>query len=68
MDEWESRLFKYNYTSYCQGTADRGVGYALLNVPRSTTFNNNRSVLMNSRHNDNHEIDIESVEDLTIHF
>lgn len=66
--EWISRLFKYNYTSYCQGTADRGVEYALLYVPKSTTFNNNRSTLINSRHNSNHEIDIESVEDLTIEF
>jgi hypothetical protein len=66
--EFVNKLFRYNYTSYCQGTADHGWEYALLYVPKNATFNNNRSTLINKRHTDNHEIDIDSVEDLTIEF
>ena len=63
------KLFKYKYISYCQGTADKSTEYALLYVPDNASFNNNRSVLYSERHQDNyHEIDIESVKDLSIGF
>ena len=61
------KLFKYRYTSYCPGTADKGVEYALLHVDEEATFNNNRSTLLNDKHwAGQYEIDINSVEDLTI--
>ena len=61
------RLLKYRVTTYCQGTADHGEDYALLCVPGDSTFNNTRSILMNSKHIIGiYEIDIDSVEDMTI--
>ena len=64
---FEYRLFRYIYTTYCQGTEDRNEGYALLHVPEDSSFNNTRSVLFNERYIKGvYEIDIESVEDLTI--
>ena len=61
------KLFGYTYYTWCQGTKDRNYGYALLYVPVDAGFNNNRSRLMNAKHIENHyEIDINSVEDLTI--
>jgi hypothetical protein len=63
------KLFKYIYISHCQGSEDRGVEYALLYVPEDASFNNNRSTLLNNKHREyDHEIDIESVVDLTINF
>lgn len=63
------KLFKYRYTYYCQGTEETDVEYALLYVPEDASFNNNRSTLINKRHNNyDHIIDINSVEDLTIKF
>ena len=63
------KLFNYTYTTYCQGTADRNEGYALLHVPEDASFNNNRSTLFNAKHREGfYEIDIESVEDMTIRF
>jgi len=67
--EFVYKLFKYEYKYYVQGSEDWGVEYVLLRVPESATFNNNRSTLINERHKeDNHEIDIDSVQDLTIKF
>ena len=64
---FEYRLFSYTFTTYCQGTADRGNDWALLYVPENSTFNNTRSVLINKKHREGiYEIDIESVEDMTI--
>jgi len=64
-----NKLFKYYYTEYCQGTADRGWEYVLLHVPIDASFNNNRSTLYANRHKKNvHEVDINSVQDLTINF
>ena len=61
------KLFNYTYTTYCQGTADRNEGYALLHVPEDACFNNNRSTLFNAKHREGfYEIDIDSVEDMTI--
>jgi len=66
---WVYKLFRYNYTYYVQGTEERDSEYALLYVPEDASFNNNRSTLLNARHRKNyHEIDIESVVDLTIKF
>lgn len=64
-----NKLFKYTYTYHVQGTKETDVEYALLYVPKDATFNNNRSTLYQARNVDyNHEIDFESVEDLTINF
>lgn len=63
------KLFKYNYTYYVQGTEEHGTEYALLYVPEDASFNNNRSTLFRRRNEKNHhEIDIKSVEDLTMKF
>ena len=67
--EFVNKLFKYNYISHCQGSEDRGTEYALMYVPKDATFNNNRSTLLNTRNKSyDHEIDIESVQDLTVNF
>jgi len=67
--EFVYKLFKYSYTRDAQGSTDRGEEYALMHVPADASFNNNRSTLMNARHKKwYHEIDIESVVDLTIKF
>lgn len=63
------KLFKYHYTYYVQGTEEHDVDYALLRVPEDATFNNNRSLLYNERNKEYyHEIDISSIEDLSINF
>ena len=63
------KLFKYRVTTYCQGSADRSEDYALLHVPEDAVFNNNRSTLMNAKHREGiYEIDINSVEDMTVVF
>jgi len=63
------KLFKYNYVTYCQGSADRNVGYALLHVPNDASFSNNRSTLLNAKNREHqYEIDIGSIEDMTINF
>ena len=55
------RLLKYTYTSYCQGTADRGVEYALVYAPEDASSNNVRSRLINQKQKEyDHEIDIDS--------
>jgi len=67
--EFTYKLFKYKYTYYVQGTEEIDIDYALLKVPKDASFNNNRSTLINNRYKKySHEIDIESVEDVTIHF
>jgi len=66
---WVYKLFRYRYTYYVQGTEEQDIEYALLYVPEDASFNNNRSTLMNARYRKyDHEIDIESVTDLTIKF
>jgi len=63
------KLFEYSYTYYNQGTEETDIGYALLHVPNDASFNNNRSTLLNNKHVEgSHEIDFESVKDLTIEF
>lgn len=63
------KLFKYQYKYYVQGTEEIGVEYALLYVPESATFNNNRSTLVNRKHREYyHEILLETVEDLSVSF
>jgi hypothetical protein len=66
---WVYKLFRYNYTYYVQGTEEHDSEYALLYVPEDASFNNNRSTLLNARYRKyDHEIDIDSVTDLTIKF
>jgi len=66
-NNWKYVLLEYNYTSYCQGTADRSVGQALIHCPEDCSFNNIRSTLFNRRHREgDYEIDIKSVRDMTI--
>lgn len=63
------RLYSYEYKYHVQGTEERDVEYALLHVPEDASFNNIRSTLLNAKHrNYSHEIDINSVVDLTIQF
>ena len=63
------KLFRYNYTYYVQGTEEQDTEYALLYVPEDASFNNNRSTLFQKRNEKHyHEIDIESVVDLTVKF
>jgi hypothetical protein len=60
-------LLKYNYISHCQGTEDKGIDYALVYAPDDASFNNIRSRLFNKKNEEyNHEIDVESVENMTI--
>ena len=67
--KWVYKLFKYSYTYYVQGTEEHGEEYALMYVPEDASFNNNRSTLLNKRHREYyHEIDINSVVDLTVKF
>lgn len=67
--EFVYKLFRYNYIYHVQGTKERGTEYALLYVPKDSTFNNNRNILYERRNqNYSHEINIESVEDLTTIF
>lgn len=64
---WKYVLLEYNYITYCQGTADRNHGQALIHCPDDCSFNNIRSTLFNAKHCEyNHEIDINSVKDVTI--
>ena len=67
--EWKYVLLEYNYTTYCQGTADRNHGFALIHLPKDATFVDARSALFNAKNRKNYyEIDIDSVEDMTIEF
>jgi hypothetical protein len=66
-ENWKYVLLGYIYTTYCQGTADRYGGMALIHCPNDCSFNNIRSTLFNERHRKGvYEIDVDSVVDLTI--
>jgi hypothetical protein len=66
-ENWKYVLLEYDYTTYCQGTADHNQGQALIHCPEDCSFANIRSVLMNAKHRENiYEIDIHSVKDVTI--
>lgn len=66
-EHWKYVLLEYEYTTYCQGTADRNIGTALIHCPEDCSFNNIRSTLLNKRYREGiYEINIESVKDLTI--
>ncbi len=63
------RLLKYRYKQVSQGTADQAIEYAFIYAPQNATFNNVRSVLMKEKYKEHyHEIDLNSVEDLTINY
>jgi len=65
----QPRLLKYNYKYDCQGTDEYGVDYALVFAPKDACFNNVRSTLFNEKYKKNdYEIDINSVENMTIKY
>lgn len=65
--EWKYVLLEYTYYTYCQGTRDRNQGMSLIHCPSDATFSNIRSILYEKKHRDGrYEIDIYSVEDVTI--
>lgn len=69
MTEFIYKLFKYRYTYYVQGSEEQDTEYALLYVPKDATLNNNKSVLFKERNRKYfHEIDYDSIENLTIIF
>jgi len=60
-------LLEYDYIQYCQGTADRGHGFALIHLPQDATTVDAKSLLFQIKNKKyNHEIDIDSIEDATI--
>ena len=60
-------LLEYDYTTYCQGTADHNSGMMLIHCPKDATFEDVRSTLMHSRHKiGEYEIDWNSVMNATI--
>ena len=64
---WKYVLFEYDYIAYCQGTADKGHTFALVHCPEDCSFANARGTLFKDRNREyNHEIDINSVKDVTI--
>ena len=63
--EFTTKLFKYTYIWYCQGSEEKSIDYALLHVPKNASFNNNRSTLIEKIDLD---IILDSVEDCTIYF
>jgi len=67
MEHSEYRLLKYTYKYFVQGSEEHAEEYALILCPKTASFNNVRSALFNQRYKEYyHEIDIESVKDLTI--
>jgi hypothetical protein len=60
-------LVEYDYTTYCQGTADHNSGMMLIHCPKSCDFFEVRDALMKARHKDGeYEIDERSVKNATI--
>ncbi len=67
MEHSEYRLLKYSYKYFVQGSEEHSEEYALIHCFKDASFNNVRSTLFNERYKEyTHEIDIESVKDLTI--
>ena len=63
------KLFSYTYKYDCQGTDEYAKEYALLHVPENATLANNKSTLYKKRNQKyHHEIDFDSIQDLTITF
>jgi len=60
------KLYKYDFISYCQGTKDRGVGYALIMCNPLNSASECISALINKVDSNDHVIDRDSIEDLTI--
>ena len=60
-------LLEYDYTTYCQGTADHNHGMSLVHCPKNFDFYEVRNALMQARHCDgDYEIDEKSVVNATI--
>lgn len=67
--DFTNKLFKYTYTEIIQGTPEKGEEYALLHVPQDAKLANNKGTLYAKRNQDfYHEIDYDSITDLTINF
>ena len=65
--EWKYVLLEYVYYTYCQGTRDRNLGQALIHCPKDCSFNNIRSTLFEKKQRKGiYEIDVNSIEDITI--
>jgi len=64
----ELRLLQYSYKYDCQGTDEEGTDFALVEVPVGASFEIARSVLINAKYRNQHEIIIDSVVDKTIHW
>lgn len=67
--EFVYKLFRYNYITHRQGTEDIYEEYVLLYVPKDASYNNNLSVIFNKKNkNYYHEIQRDSIKELTILF
>lgn len=66
-EDWKYVLLEYDYKYYCQGTEEWGHTFALIHCPEDCSFANIRSTLFQKRNRSyDHEIDIDSVKDVTI--
>ena len=60
-------LLEYDYTTYCQGTADHNHGMSLIHCPITCDFYEVKDALMKARNIDGvYEIDEKSVKNATI--
>lgn len=67
--KWKYVLLEYDYTYYCQGTKEYDHTFALIHCPEDCSFNNVIGTLINNRNVEYyHEIDIDSIKDMTIEF
>lgn len=65
-ENWKYVLLEYDYISYCQGTADREHTMALIHCPEDCSLESVKGLLFQRKNRYNHNIDIESVVDVTI--
>jgi hypothetical protein len=66
-ENWKYVLLEYDYKYDCQGTDEYGHAFALIHCPQDCSFNNIRSTLIQEKYEKfYHEIDVESVKDITI--
>ena len=63
------KLFKYQYHYYNQGTKEIDVEYVLLHIPENIDIYDIKELLYQQRHDHyNHNIDLDSIVDLSIKF
>ena len=60
------RLFKFRVTTYCQGTADRGIDYILIRCDTTDTIQDSIDTIMYKKDSMDYKIDIDSFECITI--